>query len=389
MAKQWLNVLICVFQETELRHFCRRLEMVLNLLKSLELTANNSVGSNHETITSQFYQYPTLLTHQSYTGTSGWPNFALCTMLHVALHAVELSTLVAGIHRSSSYQDSPKYILFPELRLTIFDFPTWSHSPPNGHSPPILVRDLFFSDASRARSKFSMTHMCTSGSDFSKACPRNAVFKARRNEPESSETLPWLPRVPRSSRFGGYGLSRPLDHYLAENQWEICCKCKVIHGNLPPNWRQLDSNVTSKEIGLIKDILSNLGQLGGNAGKLPWEAFPDAFVLYVHTYKHHPFTHEPPPSPRPVTRVLYREYVASEDIPPEPQFIAQTEPFRPAPVLYAHTAYSPIYIRFLFYASTTFRDLLIDFLLHLCTPFPGQPTHIAVYQRRTLFFHTS
>jgi hypothetical protein len=101
------------------------------------------------------------------------------------------------------------------------------------------------------------------------------------------------------------------------------------------------------------------------------------------------FTPEPPSSPRPVTRVLYREYVASEDIPPEPQFIAQTEPFRPAPVLYAHTAYSPISFRFLFYASTTFRDLLVDFLLHPCTPFPGRPTHIAVYQRRTQFFHTA
>ncbi|KAJ7868358.1 hypothetical protein B0H14DRAFT_2572383 [Mycena olivaceomarginata] len=53
----------------------------------------------------------------------------------------------------------------------------------------------------------------------------------------------------------------------------------VIHGNLPPNWRQLDSTVTSKEIGLIKDILSNLGQLGGNAGKLPWEAFPDGQAI--------------------------------------------------------------------------------------------------------------
>ena len=98
--------------------------------------------------------------------------------------------------------------------------------------------------------------------------------------------------VSSSSIFGGYGLSRHLDHvisrtlqymlllsvfeqHLAETQWEICCKCKVIHGNLPPNWRQLDSNVTSKEIGPIKDIISNLGQLGGNAGKLPWEAFPD------------------------------------------------------------------------------------------------------------------
>ena len=102
--------------------------------------------------------------------------------------------------------------------------------------------------------------------------------------------------VTSSSRFGGYGLSCRLGHvisrtlcntycfralssvfeqHLAENQWEICCKCKVIHGNLPPNWRQLDSNVTSKEIGPIKDIISNLGQLGGNAGKLPWEAFPD------------------------------------------------------------------------------------------------------------------
>jgi hypothetical protein len=83
-------------------------------------------------------------------------------------------------------------------------------------------------------------------------------------------------------------------------------------------------------------------------------------------YKYHLFTPEPPLSPRPVTRVLYREYIASEDIPPKPQFIAQTEPFHLAPVLYAHTAFPPIYIQFLFYASTTFRDILIDFLLHPC-----------------------
>jgi hypothetical protein len=97
------------------RSVCRQLERVLNLLKSFaELTAN-SVGSNRETIThrsrwfvlmgqatsfpscphhpplslplsygcdatharrqptfhvAQFYQYPTLLTHQSYTGTT-------------------------------------------------------------------------------------------------------------------------------------------------------------------------------------------------------------------------------------------------------------------------------------------------------------------------------
>ncbi|KAJ6532455.1 hypothetical protein B0H19DRAFT_1383885 [Mycena capillaripes] len=51
------------------------------------------------------------------------PNFALCTVLHVALHAVKLclvflilrlcltitlQTLVTGIHGWSSYQDSPK-----------------------------------------------------------------------------------------------------------------------------------------------------------------------------------------------------------------------------------------------------------------------------------------
>jgi hypothetical protein len=55
----------------------------------------------------------------------------------------------------------------------------------------------------------------------------------------------------------------------------IRSKWKVIQGNLGPNWRQLDSTVTSREIGAIKDILPNSGQIGGNPGKLPWEAFPD------------------------------------------------------------------------------------------------------------------
>ncbi|KAJ7802317.1 hypothetical protein B0H14DRAFT_2614381 [Mycena olivaceomarginata] len=48
--------------------------------------------------------------------------------------------------------------------------------------------------------------------------------------------------------------------------------------NLGPNWRQLDSTVTSREIGAIKDILPNSGQIGGNPGKLPREAFPDAGI---------------------------------------------------------------------------------------------------------------
>jgi hypothetical protein len=68
----------------------------------------------------------------------------------------------------------------------------------------------------------------------------------------------------------------------------------------------------------------------------------------------------------------------------------------PRPSLSATHPYStparhfpPIYIRFLFYASTTFQDLLIDFLFHPCTPFLGLPTHPAVYQRRTQFFHTA
>jgi hypothetical protein len=47
-------------------------------------------------------------------------------------------------------------------------------------------------------------------------------------------------------------------------------------GNLSPNWSQLDGNVTSEKMGAIKDIWSNSGQVGGNAGKLPWEAFPYA-----------------------------------------------------------------------------------------------------------------
>ncbi|KAJ6559734.1 hypothetical protein B0H19DRAFT_1375760 [Mycena capillaripes] len=51
------------------------------------------------------------------------PNFALCTVLHVALHAVKLclgeragrqiQTLVFGIHGWSSYQDSPKSVSSP------------------------------------------------------------------------------------------------------------------------------------------------------------------------------------------------------------------------------------------------------------------------------------
>jgi hypothetical protein len=39
-----------------------------------------------------------------------------------------------------------------------------------------------------------------------------------------------------------------------KSEGKIHSKWKVIQGNLGPNWRQLDSNVTRKEIGTIKDI---------------------------------------------------------------------------------------------------------------------------------------
>ncbi|KAJ7893011.1 hypothetical protein B0H13DRAFT_1886504 [Mycena leptocephala] len=47
---------------------------------------------------------------------------------------------------------------------------------------------------------------------------------------------------------------------------------KKTMGNLP---QMQDSNVTSKEMNQNKDIESNLGEIGGNPGELPWEAFPD------------------------------------------------------------------------------------------------------------------
>jgi hypothetical protein len=51
------------------------------------------------------------------------------------------------------------------------------------------------------------------------------------------------------------------------------------------------------------------------------------FVLYVHTYKYHPFTAEPPPSPWPVKRALHREHAASEPDTPEPHILPLIEPF--------------------------------------------------------------
>jgi hypothetical protein len=89
-----------------------------------------------------------------------------------------------------------------------------------------------------------------------------------------------------------------------------------------------------------------------------------------------------------VNRVLHREHVASEHFPPEQQIIALTEYLRPPPVLHAHTAHLRFLTRFLFHAYTTFRNLFAPFLVHPYTPYSGRPTHIAVYQHRTLFFVT-
>ncbi|KAJ6534525.1 hypothetical protein DFH09DRAFT_1325409 [Mycena vulgaris] len=90
-----------------------------------------------------------------------------------------------------------------------------------------------------------------------------------------------------------------------------------------------------------------------------------------------------------LNRVAHRGYVASEHIPPEPYIIPSPEPFRATRVLRAHTALSPIDIRFPFHASTTFWDLYINFLLHPYPPYPGQPTHHSVYQPRTPFCDTA
>jgi hypothetical protein len=65
---------------------------------------------------------------------------------------------------------------------------------------------------------------------------------------------------------------------MEEKFKEMRRKGKAIRGKLGPNWRKLDSNVTSKEIGPIKDILSNSARIGGNLRKLPWEAFPDVLA---------------------------------------------------------------------------------------------------------------
>jgi hypothetical protein len=55
------------------------------------------------------------------------------------------------------------------------------------------------------------------------------------------------------------------------------------------------------------------------------------FVLYVHMAKDHPFTPEPPRPTRPVTRVLQREHVASEQLPPLTAFLPPPSPVEPEP----------------------------------------------------------
>jgi hypothetical protein len=112
------------------------------------------------------------------------------------------------------------------------------------------------------------------------------------------------------------------------------------------------------------------------------------FVLYLHMRNYHLLTPEPPSTQQPVKRVLHCEHVASEHFPPEHQIIALIEYLRPTPVLHAHTAHLRFPTRFLFHAYTIFWDLFANILLHPCTPNPRRPTHLAVYQRRTLFFLT-
>ncbi|KAJ7487082.1 hypothetical protein FB451DRAFT_1535529 [Mycena latifolia] len=87
-------------------------------------------------------------------------------------------------------------------------------------------------------------------------------------------------------------------------------------------------------------------------------------------------------------RVVHRGYGASEHPPPEPYEITLSEPLRATPVPHACKAYSPIDTLFSFYASTTFWGLSTNFLFHPCTPYPGLPTHLSVYQPRTRFFDT-
>ncbi|KAJ7086930.1 hypothetical protein C8R44DRAFT_893337 [Mycena epipterygia] len=97
---------------------------------------------------------------------------------------------------------------------------------------------------------------------------------------------------------------------------------------------------------------------------------------------------KPPSTTRPVTRVVHRGYVASEDIPPEPLFITHTEPLRATLAPHACTAIPHINTQFLFHTSTTFSGPFSYFLLHPYTPFPGLPTQISVYQTRTPFCDT-
>ncbi|KAJ6505641.1 hypothetical protein DFH09DRAFT_286107 [Mycena vulgaris] len=109
------------------------------------------------------------------------------------------------------------------------------------------------------------------------------------------------------------------------------------------------------------------------------------FVLSVHMVKYNLLTPKPPPSPRPVTRVLHPEHVASEHQAPLHQIPSRIEFLRATLVFHAHTALSPIHTHFPFCTYTTYSGPFDLFLLHPCPPYLGLPTYYSVYRQRTRY----